>query len=463
MGEVEATANAPFSLPYCNFTAPEGKIFDKWQINGATYNVNETVVLDEDTEVLALWKDGIRVAYKANGGVGDDIVIFVESGTKVTLPNNTFIAPEGKSFKKWQINGTEYSPGVSTYITAETEILAIWKDGFSVIYKPIGGTGTVREEEYLEETTIVLPENFYTAPKNKVFRCWEVNGKEFMPGEPITVSEETTILAVWGNIFTVKYLFTVRPLTGEDQYTKTRNDESKEGESYTIKHPTELFVDGLSSQLEAYYWEDENGRQYQIGETTTLTEDITLTLNYKWRLTVSIDPDNDIDDWQYYDVLEGDEFILPNAPENGKLGYIFDGWKTLKTENIYEAGDETIITLNTSFKAQWKKCKEHSFKDGICEYCDSPGSCMITRYSGDTKTAYVVAPVAGTYKVIFADYEGSRLANIEYATVTFTEETKGTAQTAFITKGFSLDTNDKIMLWSDIPNLLPLCDAFILK
>ena len=463
MSEVEATANAPFILPACEFTAPEGKVFDKWQVNGATYENGTSVVLEEDTEILALWKDGIRVVYKANGGVGDDIVTYVDSGTKIILSENTFAAPEGKNFKKWLVRGTEYSPGATVYVTEETEILALWKDGFSVIYKPNGGSGGNREEEYLGETTIILPENFYTAPKNKAFRCWEVNGEEMMPGEPITVSEETTILAVWGDILSVKYLFNVRPLTGVEPYTKTHTDTANEGESYTIKHPTELFVDGLSSQLEAYYWEDEKGRQYQIGETTPLNEDITLTLNYKWRLKVSIDPDNDVDDWQYYDVLEGDEFILPDVPENGNIGYIFDGWKNMKTENMYEAYDETVITQNATFRAQWKRCEEHNFNNGICEHCGSPEKCKITRYSKETKTAYAVAPESGTYTVIFADYEGKKLANIEYTTVTFTEETKGTSLTASITKGFSLSTGDKIMLCSNMTNLVPKCEAYIVE
>ena len=155
--------------------------------------------------------------------------------------------------------------------------------------------------------------------------------------------------------------------------------------------------------------------------------------------------------------------ILPGAPESGNPGYIFDSWKNLRTENMYEACDETVITLNATFRAQWKKCAEHSFKDGICEYCGSPEKCVITRYSQETKTVSFVAPDAGTYTVIFADYEDERLANIEYTTVTFTEETKGTVQDAFITKGFSLAAGDKIMLWSDMTSFVPLCDAYILN
>ena len=463
MSPTDATAKAPFSLPYCLFTAPEGKVFDKWQVNGATYNVNETVVLENDTEVLALWKDGVRVVFKANGGVGEDIVTYVESGEKFVFPKNTFTAPDGKNFKNWLVNGTEYAPGSSTYITSETEILALWKDGFSVTYKPNGGTGSVRVENYLEETTIVLSENFFTAPKNKFFKCWEVNGEEKMPSELITVSEETTILAVWGNVFSVKYLFTVRPFNGEASYTKTRTDTANDVEGYTFKHPTELFTDGLTTQLEAYYWEDENGRQYMIDETTTINGDLTLTLNYKWRLTVSVDPDNDVDNWQYHELLEGDKFVLPDAPENGIAGYVFDGWKNMKTGNISKPGDETTVMQNITFRAQWKKCADHSFKDGICEHCGILEKYTITAYMAESKTAYISAPEEGTYTLVFADYEGGKLANMEYSTVSFTEDTKGTILTASITKDFSLSKGDKIMLWSGITKLVPLCDEYIVK
>lgn len=463
MRTVEATAKAPFSLPYCGFTSPEGKVFDKWQINGATYNVGETVVLEETTEVIALWKDGIRVAYKANGGVGDDIVTYVESGTKVVLLNNTFTAPEGKSFKKWLVNGTEYSPKVTITITEQTEILALWKDGFSVTYNPNGGSGANREDEYFEQTTIVLPENFFTAPKNKAFKCWEVNGNHMMPGDSLTVSEQTTIVAVWKDLFTVKYLFIVRPLSGENQYTMEYSDEAKEGESYTINNPTELFADRLSLPYQAYYWEDEDGKQYQIGETTTFSSNVTLTLNYKWNLVVSIDADNDTDSVQYYDVLEGDRFTLPNKPESGNMGYIFDGWKNMRTGNMYNGGDETVITHNATFKAQWKKCTQHSFEDGMCKHCGIYEKCTATQYLADTKTVSVISANEGTFTVVFADYDGKTLKNIEYIPVTFTAETKGTVLTASITKDFSLSSGDKIFVYSGMTNIIPQCKALVIK
>ena len=83
-------------------------------------------------------------------------------------------------------------------------------------------------------------------------------------------------------------------------------------------------------------------------------------------------------------------------------------------------------------------------------------------YIFDIQNATLVID-AGTYTVIFADYEGKKLVNVEYTTVTFTDERKGTIQDAFITKEFSLAAGDKIMLWSDMPNLVPLCEAYIVK
>lgn len=463
MSTMESTAGSPFALPHCEFSPPEGKVFDKWQVNGEEYNKTEMVVLTEDTEVIALWKDGVRVIYKANGGIGDDVVTYVESGGKIILPKDIFTAPEGKTFRKWQVNGMEFDPGNTISIESETEILALWRDGFNVVYKANGGKGSTRTEEYSGETTIILPKNFYTAPTGKYFRCWEVNGKEHMPDEEITVNGETTILALWGDLHTVKYIFVVRPITGEEPYTKVREETAKDGQTYTIKHPIEVFAESFYDELEPYWWEDEDGKQYQIHETVTVEGDMTFTINYKWRYKVSINPDNDTDSTQNYEVPEGEYIVLPDAPQGGKIGYIFDGWRSVKSGSVYNPGDRLAATQNEGFVAQWKKCINHSFADGICVHCSVPEKGMIMGYSAETKTVSVVVSEEGTYTVIFASYGEEGLENTEYATITFTEDTKGTVGTVSITKDFSLSAGDKIMLWSGETTLMPLCKAYVLK
>ena len=42
-----------------------------------------------------------------------------------------------------------------------------------------------------------LPENGFTAPDGKHFKCWSVDGKEKAVGDNITVTADTTVKAVW--------------------------------------------------------------------------------------------------------------------------------------------------------------------------------------------------------------------------------------------------------------------------
>jgi len=71
-------------------------------------------------------------------------------------------------------------------------------------------------------------------------------------------------------------------------------------------------------------------------------------------------------------------------------------------------------------------------------------------------------PTAGTYSLVFADYEGGRLENIDIVPVNVTADKLGEITLASV-KGVTLATSDKIMLWSDMTSFVPLCDAYVLK
>ena len=46
-----------YLLPECAFTAPEGKEFDAWKIDGARYDVGDPYLINANTTATALWKD----------------------------------------------------------------------------------------------------------------------------------------------------------------------------------------------------------------------------------------------------------------------------------------------------------------------------------------------------------------------------------------------------------------------
>ena len=81
--------------------------------------------------------------------------------------------------------------------------------------------------------------------------------------------------------------------------------------------------------------------------------------------------------------------------------------------------------------------------------------------NGTKATATVAIPTAGTYTLIFADYEETRLNNVDLVTVTAESD-----KTVIIVPSeidITLGKDDKIMLWQDMTNLIPLCEAYIVK
>ena len=128
----EVKKGTDYTLPECDFTAPENKEFKAWSVNGEEKAVGDVITINEDTEITATWRDKPIEKYKvtlvANNGTNDTKVVEIEKGKEYTLPDCPFTAPDGQMFKAWQIAEIEYNPKDKITIDAENIIKAIWQD-----------------------------------------------------------------------------------------------------------------------------------------------------------------------------------------------------------------------------------------------------------------------------------------------------------------------------------------------
>ena len=78
---------------------------------------------------------------------------------------------------------------------------ALWEPlpTYTVSFNANGGTGTMNPVNGVSGS-YTLPANGFTAPQGKQFKCWSVGGVEKAAGTQITVSENTTVTAVWEDI-----------------------------------------------------------------------------------------------------------------------------------------------------------------------------------------------------------------------------------------------------------------------
>ena len=177
----------------------------------STLSVNGTaaaVAVGEDTYTFAQPEENVTitatfekrnehtVTFDANGGsepedLPEEVTTAMPAkkvlhGSEYYLPECEFIAPEGKQFKAWQIDGTEYPVNAPVTVTADITVKALWKDS----EKPTG--------------EIKISENSWKAFLNNI-----TFGLFFKDTQTVTITAADNS----GEAVTVEYLLSDKELT----------------------------------------------------------------------------------------------------------------------------------------------------------------------------------------------------------------------------------------------------------
>ena len=206
-----------YSLPECEFIAPENQQFKAWQIDGTEYPVNASVTVTADITVKALWEDAppapaeYTVRFNANGGGGTMADVTGISGS-YTLPACGFTEPEGKQFKGWSTSADGSVISGTTYeVSSDTTFYAIWESKeYSIIVtdgKATIGAGS-EISKAAQGTTITLTAN--AAPDGKVFDKWVVESGSTTLED---ANSETTTFIMPDSEVSVKATYKNAPVT----------------------------------------------------------------------------------------------------------------------------------------------------------------------------------------------------------------------------------------------------------
>ena len=266
-----------YSLPECEFIAPEGKQFKAWQIGDSEYAVNDPVTVTADITVKALWEDAppapaeYTVRFNANGGGGTMADVTGVSGS-YTLPSCGFTEPEGKQFKGWSTSADGSVISGTTYeVSSDTTFYAIWESKeYSIIVtdgKATIGAGS-EISKAAQGTTITLTAN--AAPDGKVFDKWVVESGNTTLED---ANSETTTFIMPDSEVSVKATYTI-------PHTHTYDQEIQKPE--TLKSAADCTNDAV------YF------KSCSCGEIST-TETFTAAgtqLGHAWASDWSKDTDN---------------------------------------------------------------------------------------------------------------------------------------------------------------------------
>ena len=223
-----ATEGQSYTLSSCSFTPPEGKQFEAWQIGTKKYAPNTQVTITEDTKVTALWRevdqyfkvqpasvsgkkgDNLRVDWTTSENYTNQTMWIQEKGsgenwtdikdvTNCTSGVN-LTSPEAATEKTCRLRVT-VSSGVYAY---SNEFTVSWRDPKDCVvsFDANGGSGGMSAQVVKEDASFYLGACTITPPVGSGFKNWEVNGETYAAYTNITVTEDTTVKAVWQQVFT---------------------------------------------------------------------------------------------------------------------------------------------------------------------------------------------------------------------------------------------------------------------
>ena len=190
-----------FKLPEANtFTPPANQEFAGWEVNGKAKNVGDTITVNENTTVIAKYKPiMVDVIFDKGKGSGEKAKASVAKGSEYTLPDGKeFTPPENQEFAGWEVNGKAKNVGDTITVNENTTVIAKYAPIMvDVTFAGNGGGGSMDKATVKKGSTYKLPDNKFTAPENKEFDGWTVNGEDKKVGDEITVTDNTTVTAKW--------------------------------------------------------------------------------------------------------------------------------------------------------------------------------------------------------------------------------------------------------------------------
>ncbi len=165
------------------------------------------------------------------------------------------------------------------------------------------GTGKMEDAKARFNRPYTLPDCLFTAPEGEAFDGWVINGTKYAPGDEITVTSDTTVVAEWAVMISVKF-----------------DANGGSGEMQTMYSPEGKFVlpvcEYTSPNGSIFDKWIIDGKEYEPGDSIDIAEDITVKAS--WREAVfhegkpaSCEVDGQI---SYYEDANGGLYDANGAP-----------------------------------------------------------------------------------------------------------------------------------------------------
>ena len=274
-----------YTLPENGFTAPAGKRFECWSVDGVEKAVGDKITVTANTTVTAVW-EAIEYNVTVTGGtasVGAGTPITKATmGTTVTLTANA--ASDGQMFDKWEVvSGSitlaDATSETTTFVmpAGAVSVKATYRFYITINLAAGEGSGTM-EPLILKSNTygyydLIAPDCTFTAPANKVFDKWQFSEDDsyLKPGDTKYIwssANGATLTAIWKDAPVTYYTVSFDSNGG----TGTMADVTGISGEYTL--PENGFTAPAGKRFECW---SVDGVEKAVGDKITVTANTTVT------------------------------------------------------------------------------------------------------------------------------------------------------------------------------------------
>ena len=218
MPAVLAGTDDRYTLPECEFTPPDGMVFDCWTWGASRGEPGEKVRVTTDFTLKAAWKTALTPP---------EITTLTLPDGKVDTPYNQTLAATGDAPIIWDLlDNSSFPPGLTldadgkisgtpaTAGTYEFRVRAVNGGGhavanltitilpknastYTVTFNGNGGKGSMPAVTVSAGAVYELPECRFTPPDGMEFDCWYIGPTPGDVGKKIWVSSDITLKATW--------------------------------------------------------------------------------------------------------------------------------------------------------------------------------------------------------------------------------------------------------------------------
>ncbi len=300
------TTTSPYTLPNCGFTAPEGKEFDYWAVDGdeGMYAPGNSYTLTGNTTFIAQWKDLPVVNYtdmmlKRVPANGDTVVIYYPKASKVMTAESYYY-----NNKKYELAAAD--------ATLTDNVLAVPDEAVRLTVSVADGKYTFEtaDGKYLEaDGTNVQLVSAQSA--NTLFQLETAaagTDNYYIKCDSATYNGSAQYIEYYGGYFTVYSLNTSNTPIFTFQFFSEDGEGPTPETTYTV----------------TLYPGDAEGDPQTIEEVTS-------------------------------------PYTLPDCPFTAPEGYVFDGWEA-EDGDVFAAGTEIELTDDATFTALWKELEARTYE-----------------------------------------------------------------------------------------------------